>query len=150
MFDKLSKDEFRYFLVNAKREISYILDLLDDEDALDILTYIHYDPVTFKDLKSFFDKIGINMLSNYITTFWDFGVIEMNRKEEYQLTKLGRKFLEITVQFVLEALLSKEITDERMKKILVQKIGENELEKFKRAKEDRKAKGIQVKFVRGP
>ncbi|MHA1199267.1 MAG: hypothetical protein ACTSQF_07970 [Candidatus Heimdallarchaeaceae archaeon] len=150
MFDKLSKDEFRYFLVNAKSEISYILDLLDDDDALDILTYIHYDPVNFKDLKSFFDKIEIDTLSNYITTFWDSGIIELNNREEYQLTKSGKKFLEITVQFVLEALLNKDITDKRMKKILVQKIGKNELDKYKKARDDRKAKGIKISFVRGP
>ena len=93
MFSRISKDDFRYLLVNAKREISYILDILDDEDALDILNYIHYDPVSFKELRDFFDKIDLNMLSSYITTFFDFGIIEMNSKEEYQLTKLGKKFL---------------------------------------------------------
>jgi len=150
MFNIFSKDDFRYLLVNAKKEISYILDLLDDEDALDILTYIHYDPVTFKELKAFFDKIELNVLSNYITTFFDFGIIEMNNREEYQFTKLGQKFLEITIQFVLEAMLSRGISDERTNRIIAKEIGVKEIERLKKAKDDRKARGIKIKFNRGP
>ena len=148
MFGKFSKDDFRYLLVNAKKEISYILDLLDDEDALDILTYIHYDPVSFKELKTFFDKIEINMLSNYITTFFDFGIIELNNKEEYQLSKLGKKFLEITIQFVLEAMLSRDIEDERMNRIMIKELGVKELETLKKAKDDRKSKGFKIRYSR--
>ena len=150
MFDKLSKDEFRYFLVNAKREISFILDMLDDEDAIDILTYLHYEPATYPKLKNFFDKLDSENLSYYVTNLMDYGIAELNRKHEYQITKLGNKFLQITIQFVLEAILTGEIEDEKLKDIVVQKIGEDELVKKQKAKLERKTKGIQIRFHRGP
>ena len=91
MFDKLDDEDFRYLLVNSREAISYILDVLDDKDALDILAYLHYEPASFKALNTFFDKIDKNTLSSYITRLWDFGIVKYTKKEEFELTKLRYK-----------------------------------------------------------
>ena len=150
MFDKLDNEDFRYLLVNSREAISYILDILDDKDALDILAYLHYEPASFKTLNNFFDKIDKNTLSSYVTKLWDFGIINYSKKEEFELTKLGKKFLQITVQFVIESLLSDEVQDEKMQKILTQRIGATELAQFKKEREENRAKGIQIGLFRGP
>ncbi|MCE7738581.1 MAG: hypothetical protein KAU62_13395 [Candidatus Heimdallarchaeota archaeon] len=144
MFDKLTKEDFRYFLINAKRDISYILDILDDEEALNILAYLHYEPADFKKLRKFFALVEKDRLSSYITNLWDFGIIELDKNNKYSISKLGKRFLEVTIQLVFEALLSHEITDPKMKKILIQKIGEKELAQFKKDRQENKAKGLQL------
>ena len=144
MFEKLDKEDFRYFLVNSREAISYILDVLDDKDALDILAYFHYESATFKKLNEFFEKMDKDTLSSYVTKLWDFGILEYTKNEEFQLTKLGNKFLQITVQFVIESLVNEEVQDEKMKKILVQRIGADELAQFKKEREENRAKGIQL------
>ncbi|MBA7557135.1 hypothetical protein ES705_49869 [subsurface metagenome] len=40
--------------------------------------------------------------------------------------------------------MSQEITDEKMKKILIQRIGEKELQRFRKERQENKAKGIQI------
>ena len=44
--------------------------------------------------------------------------------------------------------MSQEITDEKMKKILVQKVGEKELKQFKKERQENKAKGMQISFIK--
>lgn len=148
MFEKLSKEDFKFFLLNSKKEISYIFDILDDKEALDIISFLFYEPSNFKTLKVEFGYIGKNKLSSYITSFWDFGIIEINRHNKYQITKTGKKFFQLTIQLVVEALMSQEVTDEKMKKILVQKVGEKELKQFKKERQENRAKGIQLSMIR--
>ena len=150
MFEKLDKEEFRYFLVNSREAISYILDILNDKDALDILVYLHYESSTFKKLNAFFDKLDKDTVSKYVAKMWDIGILEYTEKQEFKLTKLGEKFLQITVQFVIEALLSDEVKDEKMQKILIQRIAVDELAQFKKEREENRAKGIQLGLFRGP
>jgi len=144
MFEKLLKEDFKFFLFNAKREISYIFNMLDDQEALDIISFLFYEPSNFKTLKVEFNHLDKNKISSYVTSFWDFGIIEVNKNNKYQITKTGKKFLQLTVQLAVESLMSQEITDEKMKKILVQKIGEKELKRFKKERQENKAKGIQI------
>jgi len=146
MFDKLTKEDFRYFLFNAKREISYILDILEDEEALNILSYLHYEPADFKTIRKFCASVDKDQLSSYMVNLWDFGVIEIDKKNKYRITKLGKRFLEVTIQLVFESLLSHEITDPKMKKILVQKIGERELKQFKKKRQELKGKSIHFGY----
>jgi len=122
------------------------LDILEDEDALSILSYLHYEPADFKTIKKFFASVDKDQLSSYIADLWDFGVIEIDKKNKYRITKLGKRFLEVTIQLVFESLLSQEITDPKMKKILVQKIGEKELKQFKKNKQELKGKSIHLGF----
>ena len=73
---------------------------------------------------------------------WDFGIIELDRKDRYQLSKTGRNFIEITVQMVFGAYINDEIVDEKMKTILIQQIGKKELTKFKEERKKNKGKGM--------
>ena len=142
MFGKISKDDFKYVLLNSKQEISSIFDLLDEFEALDILSLLYFENATYDTLKielSHFDK---NILSNYVVKLWDFGIIELDRKDRYQLTKTGRNFIEITVQLVFGAYINDDITDEKMKKIFVKQIGKKELTKFKEERKKNKGKGM--------
>jgi hypothetical protein len=72
---------------------------------------------------------------------WDFGIIELDHKDRYQLTKTGKKFLEITIQLVFNAFFNDEVVDEKMKTILIQHIGKEELAKFKKEIKRNKRKG---------
>ncbi|MCG3222185.1 MAG: hypothetical protein H7641_12475 [Candidatus Heimdallarchaeota archaeon] len=148
MPEKLSKEDFKFFLLNSKKEISYIFDILDDKEALDIISFLFYEPSNFKTLKVEFGHIDKNKLSSYITNFWDFGIIEVNRHNKYQITKTGKEFFQLTIQLVVEALMSQEVTDEKMRKILVQKVGEKELKQFKKERQENKAKGMQLSQMR--
>ncbi|MHA1551872.1 MAG: hypothetical protein ACTSUP_06800 [Candidatus Heimdallarchaeaceae archaeon] len=142
MFGKISKEDFKYVLLNSKHEISSIFDLLDEFEALDILSLLYFENATYDTLKielSHFDK---NILSNYVVKLWDFGIIELDRKDRYQLTKNGRNFIEITVQLVFGAYINDDITDEKMKKIFVKQIGKKELTKFKEERKKNKGKGM--------
>lgn len=142
MFGKISKKDFKYVLLNSKKEISSIFDLLDEFEALDILSLLYFENATYDTLKielSHFDK---NILSNYVVKLWDFGIIELDRKDRYQLTKTGRNFIEITVQLVFGAYINDDITDEKMKKIFVKQIGKKELTKFKEERKKNKGKGM--------
>ena len=142
MFGKISKEDFKYVLLNSKNEISSIFDLLDELEALDILSLLYFENASYDTLKrelSHFDK---NILSNYVVKLWDFGIIELDRKERYQLTKTGRNFIEITVQLVFGAYINDEIADEKMKKIFVKQIGKKELTKFKEERKKNKGKGM--------
>ncbi len=142
MFGKISKDDFKYVLLNSKKEISSIFDLLDEFEALDILSLLYFENATYDTLKielSHFDK---NILSNYVVKLWDFGIIELDRKDRYQLTKIGRNFIEITVQLVFGAYINDEVADEKMKRIFVKQIGKKELTKFKEERKKNKGKGM--------
>ncbi len=142
MFGKISKEDFKYVLLNSKNEISSIFDLLDELEALDILSLLYFENASYDTLKielSHFDK---NILSNYVVKLWDFGIIELDRKDRYQLTKIGRNFIEITVQLVFGAYINDEIADEKMKKIFVKQIGKKELTKFKEERKKNKGKGM--------
>ena len=144
MFGKLSKDDFKYLLLNSKNEISSIFDLLDEPEALDILSFLYYEKATYATLKIELSYFGKDILSNYVMKLWDFGIIELDHKDRYHLSKTGKKFLEITVYLVFGAFINDEIVDEKMKKILIQQIGKRELIKFKKERQDNKAKGIQL------
>ncbi|NPD88409.1 MAG: hypothetical protein HGN29_06780 [Asgard group archaeon] len=148
MFEKLSKEDFKFFLLNSKKEISYIFGILDDREALDVISFLFYEPSNFKTLKAEFTHIDKNKLSSYLSNFWDFGIIEINIHDKYQITKTGKKFFQLTIQLVVESLMSHEITDEKMRKILVQKVGEKELKQFKKERQENKAKGIQLSMIR--
>ena len=151
MFEKLSREDLRYFLVNARKDISYLLDILEDEDALNLLTYLHYEPAKFQKIRSFFNTVNKDRLSGYITNLWDFGILEFDDKKNiFQLSKLGNKLLELLVQLVFEALLSHETSDPKMQKILIQRISEKELNQLKKEREENRAKGIQIGTFRGP
>ncbi len=142
MIGKLSRDDFRYLLVNAKSEISYMLDILEDEEALNIITYLHYEPAEFKSLIKFFDKMEKDSIASYIVKLIDFGIISLNKKNQYMITKLGQKFLEVTLQLVFEAILSKEVTDPKMERILIQKLNEKEFRQLKEERKKNKGKGM--------
>ena len=141
MFGKISKDDFKYVLLNSKNEISSIFDLLDELQALDILSFLYYEKATYDTLKTEFSCFDKNLLSNYIVQLWDFGIIELDRKDRYQLSKTGRNFIEITIQLVFDAFFNDEIVDEKMKTILIQHIGKEELAKFKKEIKKNKGKG---------
>jgi DNA-binding HxlR family transcriptional regulator len=141
MFGKISKEDFKYLLSNSKREISSIFDLLDELEALDILSLLYYKKATYDKLKtdlSYFDK---NILSSYVVKLLDFGIVELDHKDRYHLSKTGRKFLEITIQLVFNAFFNDEVVDEKMKKILIQHVGKEELAKFKKEMKRNKDKG---------
>ncbi len=142
MFGKLSKEDFKYLLLNSKGEISSIFDLLDEPEALDILSFLYYEKATYNTLKTEFSYFGKNILSNYVVKLWDFRIIELDKKDRYQLSKTGREFLKITVQLVFGAFLNNEIADEKMKKILTKQVGKKELTKFKEERKKNKGKGI--------
>jgi DNA-binding HxlR family transcriptional regulator len=144
MFGNLSKEDFIYFLVESKEEISYIFDVLDDKVALEMLTLLLYEPASFEEIKNDFSKLDKNFLSKYVADFRDFGLIVLNNKDKYQLTKTGRKFLQLTVQLVIETHLTKGISDEKMKTILVRRVGEKEIKKFQRDRQENIAKGLQA------
>lgn len=144
MIGKLSKTDFQYFLFNSKEQISYIFEILDDKESLEILSFLFYEPASFKTLKVEFSHIDKETLSGYLTKFWDFGLVEINKKGLNQITKLGKQFLEVTVQLALEFAMCHEIKDSKMRKILVQKIGEKELKRFKKDRQEKKAMGIQL------
>jgi len=148
MYEKLNKDDFRYLLVNSREEISYILDILDDKDAIDILVFLNFESATFAKLKGFFDKMDKNTLSSYIARMLDFGILEYTKKQEFKLSKLGTKFLRTTVQLVIEAILSNEIQDERIKEMITQRIGVKELAQFKKDRDENRAKGHQIGMFR--
>ena len=141
MFGKISKEDFKYVLLNSKNEISSIFDLLDELEALDILSFLYYEKATYDTLKTEFSCFDKNLLSNYIVQLWDFGIIELDRKDRYQLSKTGRNFIEITIQLVFDAFFNDEIVDEKMKTILIQHIGKEELAKFKKEIKKNKRKG---------
>ena len=142
MFGKISKDDFKYVLLNSKNEISSIFDLLDELEALDILSFLYFENATYETLKTEFSYFDKNILSNYVVQLWDFGIIELDRKDRYQLSKTGRNFIEITVQMVFGAYINDEIVDEKMKTILIQQIGKKELTKFKEERKKNKGKGM--------
>jgi len=144
MFGNLSKEDFIYFLVESKDEISYIFDILEDKVALEMLTLLLYEPASFEEIKTDFSKLDKNFLSKYVANFRDFGLIELNKKDKYQLTKTGKKFLQLTVQLVIETHLTKGISDEKMKTILVRRVGEKELKRFQKERQENKAKGMQI------
>ncbi|MHA1551873.1 MAG: hypothetical protein ACTSUP_06805 [Candidatus Heimdallarchaeaceae archaeon] len=141
MFGKISKEDFKYVLLNSKNEISSIFDLLDELEALDILSFLYFENATYDTLKTEFSYFDKNLLSNYVVQLWDFGIIELDRKDRYQLTKTGKNFIETTVQLVFDAFYNDEVVDEKMKKILIQHIGKKELAKFKKERKINKAKG---------
>lgn len=142
MFGKLSKDDFKYLLLNSKNEISSIFDLLDEPEALDILSFLYYEKATYDTLKTELSYFGKDILSNYIVQLWDFGIIELDHKDRYQLSKTGKRFLEITVHLVFGAFINEEIVDEKMKKILIQNISKKELTNFKEERKKNKGKGL--------
>ncbi len=144
MFKKISKEDFKYLLSNSKNEISTIFDLLDELEALDILSFLYIEKATYSTLKTELSYFPKKLLSNYVVKLWDFGIIEIDNKDRYQLTKTGKKFLEITVQLVFSAFINNEVNDERMRKIFIQQIGKRELTRFKKERLDNKAKGIQL------
>lgn len=142
MFGKISKEDFKYVLLNSKHEISSIFDLLDELEALDILSLLYFENATYDTLKNELSHFDKNLLSNYVVKLWDFGIIELDRKDRYQLTKTGRNFIEITVQLVFGAYINDEITNEKMKKIFIKQIGKKELIKFKEERKKNKGKGL--------
>ncbi len=142
MFGKISKDDFKYVLLNSKNEISSIFDLLDELEVLDILSFLYFENATYDTLKIELSHFPKNLLSNYVVKLWDFGIIELDRKDRYQLTKTGRNFLEITVQLVFSAYINDEIANEKMKKIFIQQIGKRDLTKFKEERKKNKGKGM--------
>ena len=144
MLGKISKDDLKYLLLSSKKEIAHIFDLLDEPESLDILSFLYNEAATYENLKAEFSYFGKDILSNYVVKLWDFAIIELDRKDRYQLSKTGRKFLEITAQIVFEAYLNNEFVDETMNKIFIQQIGKKELTKFKKERQDNKAKGIQL------
>lgn len=144
MFGRISKDDFKYLLLNSKREISSIFDLLDELEALDILSFLYYENAKYDTLKTELSHFDKNLLSTYIVELCDFGIIELDHKDKYHLTKTGRKFLEITVQLVFEAYVNDDVVDEKMKKIFIQHIGKKELTKFKEERKRNKAKGRRL------
>ncbi|MHA1346128.1 MAG: hypothetical protein ACTSVO_14840 [Candidatus Heimdallarchaeaceae archaeon] len=148
MFGKIPKSDFKYILLNSKNEISSIFDLLDELETLDILSFLYYRASTFEELKTELSSFDLNLLSTYVVNLWEFGIIELDSKDRYQLTKTGRKFLEITVQLVFEAYINDNVVDEKMKKIFIQHIGKKELTKFKEERKRNKAKGNQLRFHR--
>lgn len=141
MFGKISKDDFKYLLSNSKSEISSIFDLLDELEALDILSFLYYEKATYGKLKTDLSHFDKNLLSTYVVKLCDFGIIELDYKDRYHLSKTGRKFLEITIQLVFDAFFNDEVVDEKMKKILIQHVGKEELAKFKKERKINKAKG---------
>ncbi|MBY9000853.1 MAG: hypothetical protein KGD64_08075 [Candidatus Heimdallarchaeota archaeon] len=149
MFGKIPKDDFKYLLLNSKNEISSIFDLLDELEALDILSFLYYEKSTYERLKTELSSLDMDLLSNYVVKLWDFGIIEIDSKDRYQLSKTGRKFLEITVQLIFDAYINNEIVDEKMKKIFIQHIGKEELTKFKKERQKNKEKGRQLSMRRG-
>lgn len=148
MFGKIPKNDFKYILLNSKNEISSIFDLLDELEALDILSFLYYRAATFEEIKTELSSFDLDLLSTYVVNLWEFGIIDLNSKDRYQLTKTGRKFLEITVQLVFEAYINDNVVDEKMKKIFIQHIGKKELTKFKEERKRNKAKGNQLRFHR--
>lgn len=89
MIGKLSKEDFKYFLFNSKEQISYIFEILDDKESMEILSFLLYEPADFKTLKVEFSHIDKEKLSGYLTNFWDFGLVEINEKGKNHITKIG-------------------------------------------------------------
>lgn len=144
MIGKLSKEDFKYFLFNSKEQISYVFEILDDKESLEILSFLLYEPADFKTLKVEFSHISKEKLSGYLTNFWDFGLVEIDEKGKNYISKIGKQFLQTSVILALEFLMCHEVKDEKIKKILVQKIGERELKKFKKMRQEKRAMGVQI------
>ena len=144
MFGKISKENFRYLLVNSKGRIAFIFDILDEIEALDILSYIYYNNVNFETLKADMSDIELEVLSGYIVRFLELGILEIKSDETYELSKTAKKFLELTVQLIFESYVDNRVADEKMNKIFVKQVGKKELDKFRKDRQENKAKGLQL------
>ncbi|MHA1222735.1 MAG: hypothetical protein ACTSSG_07450 [Candidatus Heimdallarchaeaceae archaeon] len=144
MLPKLSKEEFDFFLFELKDRISYILSFLDDKKSMQLLSFLLYSPSDFKTIKVEFAHIAKEILAGYVTRFWDFGLIDINKKGQYEITNSGKKFLEGIVQMAIESTIVGEMTNPKMKEMLIKKIGEKDIKKFKKEREEKRAMGVQL------
>jgi len=144
MFGKLSRDEFKFFLGNLKDEISNLFEILDDKEAIELLSFLMFEPANIKTLKIEYSHLDKDLLYSYIANLRDFGIIKLNKKNQYELSKMGYKFLQMTIDMLLNHQFIQGVPNSKLEEVMIRKIGKKDLEKFKEDRKKYKAEGIQI------
>lgn len=144
MFGKLSRDDFKFFLANLKEEISNLFEILDDKEAIELLSFLMFEPANMKTLKIEYSHLDKNLLYSYIANLRDFGIIKLNKKNQYELSKTGHKFLQMTIEMLLNHQFIQGVPNSKLEEIMIRKIGKKDLEKFKEDRKKYKAEGIHL------
>ncbi len=144
MFGKLSRDDFKFFLANLKDEISNLFEILDDKEAIELLSFLMFEPANIKTLKIEYSHLDQDLLYSYIANLRDFGIIKLNKKNQYELSKIGYKFLQMTIDMLLNHQFIQGIPNSKLEEIMIRKIGKKDLTKFKEDRKKYKAEGIQL------
>lgn len=144
MFGKLSRDDFKFFLTNLKDEISNLFEILDDKEAIELLSFLMFEPANMKTLKIEYSHFDKNLLYSYIANLRDFGIIKLNKKNQYELSKTGHKFLQMTIEMLLNHQFIQGVPNSKLEEVMIRKIGKKDLEKFKEDRKKYKAEGIQL------
>ncbi len=144
MFGKLSRDDFKFFLANLKDEISNLFEILDDREAIELLSFLMFEPANMKTLKIEYSHLDKDLLYSYIANLRDFGIIKLNKKSKYELSKIGYKFLQMTIDMLLNHQFIQGVPNSKLEEVMIRKIGKKDLEKFKEDRKKYKAEGIQL------
>jgi len=144
MFGKLSRDDFKFFLTNLKDEISNLFEILDDKEAIELLSFLMFEPANIKTLKIEYSHLDMDLLYGYIANLRDFGIIKLNKKNQYELSKTGYKFLQMTIDMLLNHQFIQGVPNSKLEEIMIRKIGKKDLTKFKEDRKKYKAEGIQL------
>ena len=144
MFGKLSRDDFKFFLTNLKDEISDLFEILDDKEAIELLSFLMFEPANIKTLKIEYSHLDKDQLYSYIANLRDFGIIKLNKKNQYELSRIGQKFLQMTIDMLLNHQFIQGVPNSKLEEIMIRKIGKKDLTKFKEDRKKYKAEGIQL------
>ena len=108
-----------------------------------------FEPANMKTLKIEYSHLDKDLLYSYIANLRDFGIIKLNKKNQYELSKTGYKFLQMTIDMLLNHQFIQGIPNSKLEEIMIRKIGKKDLTKFKEDRKKYKAEGIQLGLYLG-
>ena len=144
MIHKLTKDEYNHFLIKSDKQISDIFEILDKKENVDVLTSLIFKSASFTDLEKEFPKMDKKVLSSLIIKAKGLGLVEFTKAEKYHTTEVGKNFFHSIVHLIIESHINHGIPHDKMKKIITDYVGKDELDKRKKEKEIEHAKEVEL------
>ena len=127
-------------MANLKDEISNLFEILDDKEAIELLSFLMFEPANMKTLKIEYSHLDKDLLYSYIANLRDFGNIKLNKKSKYELSKISYKFLQMTIDMLLNHQFIQGVPNSKLEEVMIRKIGKKILRSSKKIERSIKQK----------
>jgi len=144
MIHKLTKNEYNHFLKNSNQQIKELFEFFDEHKNIDVLTSLIFKSESFEELKKEFPNYEERSLAEFIIHARKVGLLELLDNDKYRMTDSGKNYLHGIVHLIIDSHINHGIPDDKMKKIIYDYIGKDEVKKRKEQKEVEHAKEVEL------